>query len=242
VLVHGTGGSGAIDWGPLAERFGDAWTVLAPDYAGSGQAADDGGELALPALAGQVADAADDAGLETFDLVGFSLGAAVAAQLAADRPQRVHGLVLLGGAVTTIDDPRCQIQFALWERLCTTDPDRFARVALLSVLSPPFVRAMTLEEAEAAVEFGVENRQPGTARQLALDRRIDLRSSLGLIRARTLVVGHTFDTVLPVEHARELHAGIAGAEYVELPTGHHSLLEQPDVVAKTIRDFLLAAP
>jgi len=214
--------------------------VIAPDFAGSGDAADDGGELTLPGLADQVADAADAAGLETFDLVGFSLGAAVAAQLAADRPQRVRGLVLIAGAANTIDDARCQIQFALWERLCTTDPDLFARVALLSVLSPAFVRAMTLEEAEAAVAFGVEHRQPGTARQLALDRRIDLRSSLGLIRARTLVVGHAFDTVLPVEHARELHAGIPGAEYAELPTGHHSLLEQPDVVAKLVREFLLA--
>jgi pimeloyl-ACP methyl ester carboxylesterase len=241
VLVHGTGGSGAIDWGPLAERFADTWTVLTPDYAGSGQAADDGGELTLAGLAEQVAGAADAAGLERFDLAGFSLGAAVAAQLAADRPERVNGLVLLAGAVNTIDDPRCQIQFALWERLCTADPDLFARVALLSVLSPPFVRALTPAEAEAAIAFGVDNRQPGTARQLALDRRIDLRSSLALIRARTLVVGHTFDTVLPVEHARELHAGIAGAEYAELPTGHHSLLEQPDVVAKLMRDFLLAA-
>jgi pimeloyl-ACP methyl ester carboxylesterase len=239
VLVHGTGGSGAIDWGPLVGRFTDAWTVICPDYAGSGETPDGGGQLTLSGLAAQVAGAAAAAGSDAFDLVGFSLGAAVAAQLAADAPQRVRGLVLIGGMVNTVDDARMQVQFGLWERLARQDPDLFARVALLSVLSPGFVSALTLEEAEAAVAFGVRNRQPGTDRQLALDRRIDLRSSLGLIRARTLVIGQTLDTVVPVDHARELQAGIDGAEYHEIPTGHHGLLEQPDVVAKLIRDFLL---
>jgi pimeloyl-ACP methyl ester carboxylesterase len=240
VLVHGTGGSGEVDWGPLLDRFTDAWTVVRPDYAGSGATVDGGGELTVEALATQVAGAAAAAGLETFDLVGFSLGAAVAAQLAADRSELVRGLVLLGGLANAVDDARCQLQFALWERLCDTDPDVFARLALLTALSPSFVSALTLAEAEEAVAFGVRNRQPGTARQAALDRRIDLRSSLGLIRARTLVIGQTLDAVIPVEHARELHAGIEGAEYVEIPTGHLGLLEQPDVVAKLIRDFLLA--
>ncbi len=241
VLVHGTGGSGEIDWGPLVGRFSDAWTVVRPDYAGSGQTVDDGGELTLETLAEQVAGAAQAVGLSTFDLVGFSLGAAVAAQLAADRPELVDSLVLLGGLANAIDDARAQIQFALWERLAATEPDLFARLALLTALSPPFVSAMSLAEAEEAVAFGVRNRQPGTARQAALDRRIDLRSSLGLIRARTLVIGQTLDAVAPIEHARELHAGIAGAQYAEIATGHLGLLEQPDVVAKTIRDFLLAS-
>lgn len=240
VLVHGTGGSGAIDWGPLVDRFADAWTVVRPDYAGSGKTVDDGGALTLSGLAEQVAAAAAAAGLASYDLVGFSLGAAVAAQLAADQPERVRGLVLLGGLANAIDDARCQIQFALWERLSAEDPDVFARLALLTALSPGFVSALSLAEAEEAVAFGVRNRQPGTARQAALDRRIDLRSALGRIRAPTLVIGQTLDAVVPVQHARELHAGIDGAQYTEIPTGHLGLLEQPDVVARTIRDFLLA--
>jgi 3-oxoadipate enol-lactonase len=240
VLVHGTAGSGLVDWGPLLDRFTDAWTVVRPDYAGSGTTTDGGGELTLDALAAQVAGAAADAGLAEFDLVGFSLGAAVATRLAADHPELVRGLVLLGGAVDTVNDTRSQVQFAVWERLFAEDLDLFSRIALLSVLSPPFVSALTPAEAEVAISFGIRNRQPGTGRQLALDRRIDLRSALGQIRARTLVIGQTLDTILPVEHARALHAGIDNAEYTEIATGHRGLLEQPDVVAKTIRDFLLA--
>jgi pimeloyl-ACP methyl ester carboxylesterase len=240
VLIHGTGGSGEVYWGPLVDRFTDAWTVVRPDYAGSGSTVDDGAALTLEGLADQVAGAAAAAGLATFDVVGFSLGAAVAARLAADRPELVSGLVMLGGLVNAVGDARCQIQFALWERLCDADPELFARMALLTALSPAFVSSLTLEEAEEAVAFGVRNRQPGTARQAALDRRIDLRSALGLIRARTLVIGQALDAVVPVEHARELHAGIDGAVYEEIATGHLGLLEQPDVVAKLIRDFLLA--
>src|SRR3954447_19207315 len=79
VLVHGTQGSGATNWGHLVDRFTDARTVVTPDYSGSGTTTDDGGELTPELLAGQVLGAAADAVEGPVDMVGFSLGAVVAA-------------------------------------------------------------------------------------------------------------------------------------------------------------------
>src|SRR5260221_9144361 len=77
VLVNGTA---ALDvhWGPVIEELGKGRTVVSLDYSGSGDTADGGGALTLEKLARQVAGVARAAGADRFDLVGHSLGAAIA--------------------------------------------------------------------------------------------------------------------------------------------------------------------
>ena len=79
---------------------------------------------------------------------------------------------------------------------------------------------------------------PGTGRQADLALRVDIAAQLASISAPTLVLGQTRDHVVPVELSRALHAAIPGASYAELDTGHLGLLEQPDLLAATIRKFL----
>jgi pimeloyl-ACP methyl ester carboxylesterase len=95
VLVHGTGPGAELTWGALAGRFPN--TVIMPDLSGSEKAADDGGELTVELLAEQVIAVIAAAAAEPVDLVGFSLGAAVAAAVAATRPDLVRRLVLVAG-------------------------------------------------------------------------------------------------------------------------------------------------
>ena len=97
VLLHGFGGD--IDnWlfnvGPLAAVA----DVVALDLPGHGES-----EIKLPgtsveALAGFVAAVLDRLDIERAHLAGHSLGAAVAAQVALDHPERVAGLVLIAPA------------------------------------------------------------------------------------------------------------------------------------------------
>lgn len=65
VLVHGTAAT-REQWLPLTEAARDRYTVVAPDYSGSGLTVDQGGELAVEDLAAEVLAAADDAGLGEF--------------------------------------------------------------------------------------------------------------------------------------------------------------------------------
>lgn len=85
VLVHGTAAS-REQWSPLTAELAGRFTVVAPDYSGSGATTDHGGPVTLADLADEVLAAANAAGLDTFHLVGHSLGAVVAARLAALRP------------------------------------------------------------------------------------------------------------------------------------------------------------
>src|SRR4051794_13458023 len=96
VLVHGTGGTAESNWLHLIDGLtGTRSRAIIPNFAGSGATVDHGGDLELSELVAQVDGAARHAGSEVYDIVGFSLGAVVAAQLAADRPERVRRMVLI---------------------------------------------------------------------------------------------------------------------------------------------------
>src|SRR5258705_4776079 len=94
VLVNGTA---ALDahWGPVIAELGKHRTVISLDYSGSGDTTDDGGALSLQKLARQVREVAGAAGVDRFDLIGHSLGAAVAIQLSASSPDLVRSLIVV---------------------------------------------------------------------------------------------------------------------------------------------------
>ncbi|SEU43332.1 alpha/beta fold hydrolase [Nonomuraea wenchangensis] len=230
VLVHGTGGDAATNWGHLVPGLSDVRTVITPDYAGSGATADPGGELTLDLLAGQVAAAFEGPS----DLVGFSLGAVVAAAVAAERPELVRRLVLIAGWTHLADD-RLALGLRTWARLARTDPESFAAYGPLVGFSPEFVR-----KAGVAALMGEPPR--GTLRQIELDLRVDVRDLLPKITAPTLVIGNTRDHLVPVEHARALHAAIPGSEYAELDSGHVVLHERPAEITALIREFVTREP
>ncbi|MGR6914123.1 alpha/beta fold hydrolase [[Actinomadura] parvosata] len=227
VMVHGTGGDAVTNYAHLVPGLADLRTVITPDYAGSGETFDPGGDLTLDLLAGQVAAAFE----EPSDLVGFSLGAAVAAKVAAERPELVRRLVLIAGW-THLADSRLELGLRTWARLAATDPESFAAYGPLVAFSPGFVSA-------AGAKTLMAGEPPrGTVRQIELDLRVDIRDLLPKITAPTLVIGTSQDYLIPVEHARALHAAIPGSEYAELDSGHVVLHERPEEVTALIRDFI----
>ena len=169
VLVHGTGGDGEANWGEVIRHL-PGRRILRPDYAGSGLTTDLSGRLTLDRLAGQVLATADHAGVETFDLVGFSLGAAVAVRLASRHPDRVRHLVSLGGFVTGMD-PRSRLQFDHWIDLVARDREAgvlvvttrsYAAAATCRGRTPP-IRASASASRSRASGDGSRGRRAPTA-------------------------------------------------------------------------------
>ncbi|RKP49664.1 alpha/beta fold hydrolase [Pararobbsia silviterrae] len=238
VFVHGTGGNSQSNWGHLIERFSPHRTVVRPDYAGSGNTQDDGKPLTVAVLAAQVVAAAKAAGALPFDLVGFSLGAAVAAFIAADYASLVRSVVLLAG-FTSSEDPRQKMQFELWRDLIRADRGAMARLVLLTGFSPDFVSRLD----DAIIDDNIEaivrdNNWEGMARQVELDLTIDVSEHVRRITQPTLVIGCTHDQMVPLAHARQLAARIPHARYAEMETGHLAALEQPDAFVTLVSEFL----
>ncbi|MDI2131125.1 alpha/beta fold hydrolase [Yinghuangia seranimata] len=233
VLVHGTG-PGSVTWDAIAGRFTDRYTVLLPDLGGSERVEDDGGELTVEAHAEQLAAVIEHSGSGPAYVLGFSLGTAAAAALAATRPELVRRLILVAGPGHT-RDAHLSNTFALWRGLAD-DPEAFARYAALLAFSRRHLNSISPEAVAETVAF--MRPTPGVLRQLDLVRRLDVRDYLPKIQAETLVVGCTRDVLIPVEKVRELYEGIPGSTYTELDSGHVVRVEQPEEFARLVRDFL----
>jgi len=237
LLVHGTGPGAAITWSDLAARFEGERTVVMPDLSGSLPAEDDGGQITLDQLSGQLAAVAADAGGGPFDVVGFSLGAPTAAAFAVDHPELVRRLVLIAGWIHP-EDEQLRNFLTLWQRIAG-DAEAFGRFATLTGFSREFLNTLGREQVEGLVG----NMQPTEPllRQVDLLTRVDLRDRLPRLRADTLAIGCSADQTIPAARVRELHEAIPGSRYEEIDAGHVVLFEQPEAVEQTLRTFLDAA-
>jgi pimeloyl-ACP methyl ester carboxylesterase len=236
VLVPGTGGSGQAIWGHLRDQFADSWTVITPDLEGAGETPFRDQPLELEDLVQQVTVAALDADVAPFDLVGYSLGTAVAVRLAADRDDLVRSLVLVAGRVAS--DSRMRLQLGLWRDLFGRDRESLARLGVQTAFSAAYVSALESEQVEKLVDDFVATMPAGFGRQSELGMRVDLTEVCPRVRARTLVIGLTRDQVNPVEHTRALHHAIPGSAYVEIDSGHLVVFERPKELALAIRGFI----
>lgn len=235
VLVHGAGGDAVKVFGGTVAHFADTRTVVRPNLSGSGQTTDDGTPLSVERLADQVAAAAEDASGGPVDLLGFSLGACVAAAVAATRPGLVHRLILIGGTTHTTD-PRDRFNFAYWQDMLAADFTLFERFALIQGFSPAMLDGFGHEGLAASLDA---EWPPGLKRQLDLATSLDIRELLPLIRMPTLVIGFGGDQMIPVQGARDLHRAIPGGEYVEIPeAGHLDILVRPDLIVPHVHRFL----
>jgi pimeloyl-ACP methyl ester carboxylesterase len=236
VFVAGTGLPAELNFGHLTGAFTNSRTVILPDYAGSGQTPAGDGPLTVELLAGQIAAVADAAADGPVDLLGYSLGAVVAAAVAASYPGLVRRLVLVAG--WPAPDARHDLAMDLWLRLERADHDLFTRFLQLTCLSAPFLSALG-PDGVAQLIAGAPPITPGMRAHMELDAIADIRPMLPHIAAPTLVIGLTRDQVVPVERARLLHEGITGSNYAEIDSGHLVVFEQPGELVKLCQAFLL---
>ena len=239
VLIAGTGGNLNSNWDHLIPALAATRQVLRVDYAGSsGGTRDPVHELTVERLAGQVIGAVQAAGLESFDLAGYSLGSALATHIAASHPQRVRSLTLLAGFANG-RDTRFALQSALWRDLISHDPRSFAGLIILTGLSPQVVSAFSEEELKFWIDAICENNDwDGIRRQINLDSRLDISPLLPKIQAPTLSIGCAHDHMVPPHHARALADAIPGAKYAELASGHLAPFEQPEAFVTLLLDFI----
>ena len=235
VLVNGTA---ALDvhWGPVIEEFSKHRTVISLDYSGSGDTTDDGGALSLEKLAGQVREVARAAGVDRFDLVGHSLGAAIAIQLAASSPDLVRSLILVAG-FSWGAEPRLKLQFELWLDLLRSNREAFLRLLLLSGLTPAFVSNV----GTSMIEDMIKGYMPlanweGIMRQVELDLAVDVREQARSVTNPTLVIDCAHDQI--VTQTRELAASIPGSTCQHINAGHLAYFEGAEEFISLATEFM----
>lgn len=93
LLIHGLGSSGD-DWAFQRDEFARTHTLIMPDLRGSGRSAKPPGPYSIRQFADDLWSLMDQLGFAYADVLGFSLGGAVALEMAIEQPQRVRHLIL----------------------------------------------------------------------------------------------------------------------------------------------------
>jgi len=235
ILVNGTA---ALDvhWGPVIGELSKSRTVISFDYSGSGETVDDGSALTLQKLANQVRAVAGASGLGRFDVIGHSLGAAVAVELAATSPDLVRSLILVAGFPWGAQ-PRLRLEFELWLELLRTNRAAFLQLLLLTGLTPAFISKLGVGAVEDMVTgyMQVANWE-GIERQVALDLVADIRDQSGAVTCPTLIIGCAHDQI--VTSSPELATIIPGSVYREINAGHLAYFEAADEFLAAAEAFL----
>ena len=232
VLIHGTGGNTAAHFGFLFPVLASRQRVVAIDWA---QISEDK-DLELDDLVNQCRGAIDRIlPGKKIALLGYSLGAVVAAKIAADAPDLVERLLLVCGWART--DQQQQLRNSVWQALRQAPDDRALReYSVFCTLGGPYLSFATPDQIEAGLGVFVFN--SFIDQQMELNRHIDIAADVEKIQARTLVVGCTHDIMVPIRHQKALFGAIPDARFAEIGTGHGVVIERPSELSHHIQEFM----
>jgi pimeloyl-ACP methyl ester carboxylesterase len=223
VLLHGVGANRVV-WQPVTALLASRRLVIAPDLPGFGESAPAGPGFDLErtalALAGPLAERAGG----RFDLVGNSLGGAVAVELATARPDLVRRLVLsapagfsaprptLAAAAGRLLGPSTTLRRIVGAPLAGSAAVR--RVLLYGAIAEP--QRLPADDARMMLEASRGSSRIGAAVEAVL--RADLRPLLMQVEAPLGLIWGTHDRVVPIAALESIRA------------------VRPDVVVETLGD------
>lgn len=225
ILLHGATSAGARDFGGQLPSLRRAFRCYLPDARGHGRtrwdtAADgfDADDLAADVLA--FADALE---LDTFHVIGFSLGAMTALRVAVAAPARLRTLVVIG--ITVDREPRASVARRLM------DPIRIDRS------DPAWAADLARRHDPGQGEGAWRALLPAIARDVGTQVLLTPRQ-VRSVDAPTLVVCGDRDPFVPVDHAWRLSRQVPDGRLLVVPdAGHEAFNERPAIATEALAAF-----
>ena len=216
------------------ERIGHFARVVRFDRRGTGLSDPISGQPTLDQQADDLGTVMDAVGLERAALLGDGDGGRLCALFAATRPERVTALVLYGTSASGEEVVTPERR----EELLRIIEEHWGEGGLLPLWAPSLAGDAAFTQWWKRFERA--STTPQTARGLlAMLAESDLRPYLSSIRAPTLVLHRSGDTLVPVEAGRRLAEAIPGARLVELPgIDNLSFAGDVDELTDEIEEFL----
>lgn len=234
VLVHGYLGA-SLMWANQIERFGHCRDVICPDLAGFGASAGLVAPSSIEGHARNVLALLDRLGIDTFELLGHSMGGMIVQEMVRLAPDRVSKLVLYGtgpqgvlpGRFETIAQSRARL---LQDGLAKTASRIAATWFLHGKAADAFAMCNSLGQ-QASVQ----------AANASLDawETWDGRAALASIRCPTLVLWGSHDRSYDWSQPEALWRGIPGADLAVVSGAAHNVhLEKTQIFNALVADFL----
>lgn len=232
LLLHSLGLHSQL-WASTFAALADRFTLVAMDCRGHGASTNHGG-FTVKAVADDARALMDHLGHTRFHVAGMSMGGLMAAQLAAEAPEKVTRLVLAGSYATVgpAGPPRIAATRAT---LATTSMADFGRAYAADTILPASGEAARTLVAEAIAGMSAHD-YLNTIESILTE---DVSPLLPAIAAPTLVLTGSADRRAPPEKGRGLAQAIPNALFEELPdAGHLAVLDVPEAFNARLRSFL----
>jgi pimeloyl-ACP methyl ester carboxylesterase/DNA-binding CsgD family transcriptional regulator len=223
-------------WRHWIRFFAEHWRFLRYDERGCGMTDRNVGDVSFERWVEDLEAVVDAAGIEEpFALLGMSQGASVCVAYAAKHPERVSRLLLYGAYArgwSRRGDAEGEREYQAITELVRRGWGRDNPV-FRQVFTSRFIPGASGEQIEWFNELCRKTASAEVAAQLLETRsRIDVSDLLGKVKAPTLVVHGRDDAVVPIAEGRFLAAGIPEAQFVELDSANHVLLESEPAWAR----------
>ena len=228
-------------WGPLPGILARDFRVVLVDNRGVGDSDAPEGPYSVEQLAADAVAVLDAAGIESAHIFGISLGGFIAQEIALTHPGRVRKLVLCStspGGVNAFPMPARGVD--AFTRFPTMEREAGLRMMVENSLGDHAVRERP-ELVEEVYAYRLE-RAPSVEAwqaQLVASRGHDAYDRIGAIRAPTLVIHASADTVIDARNGELLADRIPGARIERVPDrGHLVVWQEGELLAPIVRDFL----
>jgi 3-oxoadipate enol-lactonase len=230
-------------WIPQVQAFAAAHRTVIFDNRDVGQTSMAEGGYEIADLAADALALADELELDSFHLLGVSMGGAIAQEIALAAPERVRTLTL---AVTFHDSSAYTRRLAeVWAaRVRQISREQHIDELMLLNQSEAFYENAEMVEFLRTAILNNPHPQPpeAFARQLAACSRHDTVDRLGSLTMPTHVIGGEYDILVPVWKSRAIASLIPGSKLTVLPSAPHGLsLERAEEFNAAVLKFIRQA-
>lgn len=232
VLLHGVGANAELWAGAVAPLAGDH-TLLAFDLRGHGGSSANG-DFTISAMAQDITGALAALGIDRFHLVGASLGAEVAIQVAASAGDAVASLTVCG--VGLVPDQALEDEvYGIQEAVHYLADEDFAEQIGEALLIPDAPQA-SIDGLRGGIETLGKRHYLAALKAMVVS---DLSDVAANVTAPALVLHGKLEELVPLEQAKALADAMVDAALHEIAdAGHIAYLDNPQGFGSALTAFL----
>jgi 3-oxoadipate enol-lactonase len=238
VLIHGLSDSSAL-WSAMIPKLATRYRTIALDLRGHGESEKPDMPYSIQLFSEDLLSFLQKLKILSSHVLGLSLGAAVAQQLALDHQERIRSLILLSPFSYNNSDLRENLNM-LQERVISGGLPAFFDAAIRLAVTPEFISANADTIPQMKKECVRINSRAAILHAIDACMNFDVRDRTSQISQHVLVISGKEDVLTPIHLAEQIHLSIKSSEWKVMEGVGHNLLVPHKVpeLAEIILEFL----
>lgn len=222
-------------WDGVTPELAEHFRVLRYDTRGHGASDSPAGAYSIDRFGRDVIELLDALDLQRVHFLGLSLGGFIGQWLGIHAPERIDRLIL-SNTSSHLGPPEL-FDRRILELAQVEDMTEMAEMFMNNWFPERMIEAR-LPVVDTFRTMARRTSPQGLAGSFAAVRDADMRRTVALIAAPTLVIAGEHDTVTAASHGEAIAAAIPGARYLSLPTVHMPNVETAPAFIGAVREFL----